>query len=407
MLSVRSEPKTVTLEELVASARRLRGAFAETAAAVDRAGEWPRANLDLLKASGFHALRVPVAWGGIAPEVPYADMAELVEMQIELAAGEPGTAHVWHQNLFSRDLFSADYLPDETKRTLARDILDEGVGLCAPISEAGRTRYAINTRCAPAKGGVTFNGTKKYGTGSEGARYALVAAPWEDGSSGLHFGLIRLDADGVTNHHDWDAMGQRTTCSHTFTYDNVFVPDGWHWHVDPQNGRTDWTGSTVLGLVAQLFFTAAILGSGVGALDAMRDVIRTKVRPVDPSWASAAEDPSIRHAAGRYSAVLAAARAATMEAAREFVSHVVDGTPRSDVSLKMMQAKIAATDAALEVSSDMFRSCGATAASRTLGLDRFWRNARTISLQDPIDVKYLHLGDWVLSGVTPPMSSIT
>jgi hypothetical protein len=56
----------------------------------------------------------------------------------------------------------------------------------------------------------------------------------------------------------------------------------------------------------------------------------------------------------------------------------------------------------------MFELTGARSTSNTYRLDRFWRNARTFSLHDPIMAKLAIIGGYDLTGEftmpTPPQS---
>ena len=39
--------------------------------------------------------------------------------------------------------------------------------------------------------------------------------------------------------------------------------------------------------------------------------------------------------------------------------------------------------------------------------DRHWRNARTLTLHDPVSYKLRLVGDWLLNGASPPISVYT
>jgi hypothetical protein len=39
------------------------------------------------------------------------------------------------------------------------------------------------------------------------------------------------------------------------------------------------------------------------------------------------------------------------------------------------------------------------------GFDRHWRNARTLSLHNPLDFKSMHAGDYLVNGNLPPVDS--
>jgi alkylation response protein AidB-like acyl-CoA dehydrogenase len=66
------------------------------------------------------------------------------------------------------------------------------------------------------------------------------------------------------------------------------------------------------------------------------------------------------------------------------------------------EAKAAATEASLHVSSKLIELAGSRATLQEFGLDRHWRNARTHSVHDPVRWKYRAVGDYWLNGVNPP-----
>ncbi|MBK4241987.1 hypothetical protein JJP57_23915, partial [Enterobacter hormaechei] len=49
--------------------------------------------------------------------------------------------------------------------------------------------------------------------------------------------------------------------------------------------------------------------------------------------------------------------------------------------------KVLAHRAALFVAQELFEATGARSTKAALALDRFWRNARTHTLHDPLDYK--------------------
>jgi alkylation response protein AidB-like acyl-CoA dehydrogenase len=394
--------------EFFEKARELRKEFASSSADLDATGAPPLQNLKRIFESGFYELRVPRKFGGLAPDVP-SDTELLTAILTEFAAGESSTAHIWQvQMLITRTFFNTPEMPEEAKRILAREILEEGARFCMPTAEAGRTRFEMSTTCKRVPGGVVLTGHKKYGTGSQGARYSMATANYEcDGVTepGVHFLIVRTDADGVSIHNDWNHMGQRATGSNSVTYENVFVPDGWHWHA-AGNTKQNLAENRLSGPFNQISFTATILGSGLGALDALSTELHTRTRTTD-GWPSPVKDPVIQHDVGRLAAELAGARALTQQAARSVSRYAVENKDRGAVSVEMMQAKICVLNAVMNVTSDMFTNLGASSSGRNLGLDRFWRNARTLSLHDPINVKYRQVGQWVLEGTEPPISSIS
>ncbi|VVE34638.1 SfnB family sulfur acquisition oxidoreductase [Pandoraea iniqua] len=71
-------------------------------------------------------------------------------------------------------------------------------------------------------------------------------------------------------------------------------------------------------------------------------------------------------------------------------------------SVAVAQAKALSTTASLLASTKLFELSGTGATLADQGLDRFWRNARTHTLHDPVRWKYHAVGNYVLNGVRPP-----
>lgn len=64
-------------------------------------------------------------------------------------------------------------------------------------------------------------------------------------------------------------------------------------------------------------------------------------------------------------------------------------------------ARDRAGEVALEVTNEIFEVLGADASTRSLGLDRFWRNARIHTLHNPAEYKTRNVGRWFVSGLPP------
>jgi alkylation response protein AidB-like acyl-CoA dehydrogenase len=77
-------------------------------------------------------------------------------------------------------------------------------------------------------------------------------------------------------------------------------------------------------------------------------------------------------------------------------------TERAEAISVVNAARVHASDVALNVSSRLFEVTGARSTAVGHGLDNFWRNARTLSLHDPLHYKNVQLGDYLLNG-TPPL----
>ena len=58
-------------------------------------------------------------------------------------------------------------------------------------------------------------------------------------------------------------------------------------------------------------------------------------------------------------------------------------------------------DLVLELTTKLFNALSASAASSEKSLDRFWRNARTVSSHNPLIYKEKGIGDWEVNGTEP------
>ena len=80
---------------------------------------------------------------------------------------------------------------------------------------------------------------------------------------------------------------------------------------------------------------------------------------------------------------------------------------RDEASIAAGHAKVVTGEVALDIGQGIFRICGASATLEKYGLDRHWRNARTLTLHDPMDYKLRFAGDYTLNGRSPPISAYT
>ncbi len=382
--------RATEVEDLIQRAKALREVLATTSAQVDASGEVPKENLDQIGEAGLYRLSIPRAYGGLWDGKITSLSAAFVEVGTQLCAGEGSTGMLFLTSANVLRLLFVEHseLSETTRQQLAREVLEEHVRIVSSVAETGVKGHVTSRK---VDGGIVINGTKSFNTGSGGARYANVVHSLE-GEQGAHSALVPLDAPGVKLHHDWDNMGQRATISQTITYENVFVPDNWHWHL---NGL-----SPVFASLTFLMSASVTLGIGEGGYDAMLAYVREGKRSLTPGWTDGTTDPLVRKRVGEFSTRLAAAHALLREASKQLEQTEEDADPRSLIAA-VMRAQAACIDAAVKTTSEMFELTGARSTSNRYRLDRFWRNARTFSLHDPIEAKLSGLGGFELTGESP------
>jgi alkylation response protein AidB-like acyl-CoA dehydrogenase len=125
--------------------------------------------------------------------------------------------------------------------------------------------------------------------------------------------------------------------------------------------------------------------------------------------ASPTEDPYILHHVGELDVAIESA-ASLLDRACDALDEcrVTRATHDRDVAtVAVSRAKIGTNDAALRATSELFKICGTRSTLGNWGFDRHWRNARTLTLHDPVDYKYRLIGEYVLNRTPPPVSGWT
>jgi alkylation response protein AidB-like acyl-CoA dehydrogenase len=374
--------------------------IAPAAAAHDEQGRYPTKAAAALKRSGVLRTAVPMAYGGAGFSSRFS-----LEVQVRLSIADSAVAQIFkiHDEL-TRELFV--YSPAEFRPALARKLLDDNAILGLAVAESGRkVDDPWKTVAMPqADGSFLIDGQKIYTTGAAEADYIVAWAfnPQVEGIAanpllGVQGNLVPANTAGVTIHRDWDAIGQRATDSGTITFKNVKTKPDWKCSI---SGQAPLPHAS---LRYQAGFAAVLIGLGIGALRAAIPFITSKSRP----WPSAgvdtaADDPFVRRLTGELTADLAAAYALTLATGDLLDAHERGEIDRTALAAPIYAAKAAASRAGVRATSEIFALMGTRSAARAHGFDRFWRNARTVSLHDPVDWKHSELGQHVLTGWDPP-----
>ncbi|MEW1721546.1 SfnB family sulfur acquisition oxidoreductase [Streptomyces sp. NPDC093109] len=395
--------------EALAVAAALAEEFRTGAAARDEERALPRAELDRLSASGLLAVSVPRAYGGA--EVSARTLAEVFRL---LAAADPSLAQIPQSHFVYVNVLRSQGTDAQRKFFFGEVLAGRRFGNAQ--SEKGTAHVRdIRTRLVPRAdidGVLLLNGEKHYATGALFADWIPVLARLGAGDEGqgngdddapLHVAYVRRDAPGVTVVDDWDGMGQRTTASGTVRLVDVEVAAD---RVVPHH--LTFEGPQLHGAVAQLLHAAIDAGIAVGALAEAAAFVRTHSRPwfeaVGEGYGTTAEDPLLVQRFGELGLDVRASDALLRAAADAVDTASADLTDRSaaEASIAVAAAKVHAARAAVETGSALFEVAGTRAALDGLNLHRYWRDARTHTLHDPVRWKVQHIGRYVLSGTRPP-----
>ncbi|RFA09896.1 hypothetical protein B7R54_12300 [Subtercola boreus] len=360
-------------------------------------GAPPRDALDLLRSYDLLNLVIPAELGGAGQS--WSTAAEVTRI---LARTDAGLAHAlgYHYTWVRFVVLYDSANGREIIRRTAREQL-----FWASIGSAFGGSGSIR---AEAGGGYIVDADRGFATGSPLADlFFTQTVSTDDG----RFYLTAVDTSlpGVSVADDWDAFGQRLSVSNAIVLDSVHIAASDLIAIFPAPGSGEPPAPLQSLMIPsfQLLFGYLNVGIAEGALLEARDYVREHGRPwLHSGVERAVDDPHIRALFGEHAAKVAGS-AAQVRSAAEVLEALAGGdipiTPetRGQAAELIAAAKVVSQRVGLDATSAIFEATGARSSARRHGLDRFWRNLRTVSLHDPLAHKLTELGDYVLKGVLP------
>lgn len=365
----------------------------------DRRGDDPTAELEPLRTSGLVNLLDPAEFGGGGA---HWQTAFRVVRVLARADGSLAQLLLYHYVNVANIATSAP--AGERERFYRRTI--EGRWLWGdsvnPVDP--------DLRLTPDGDGYRLDGFKRLSTGVSSGDRALVNAVVVGGEreGDVIAFVIDARADGVEHLGDWDALGQRQSASGSVRFTGVRVEP------DDVLGTLDGEPfSTLITAAIQLGFGNLYLGLAEGALAAARDITLAQPNAWFLSDADRyAEDPFVRRLYGELVSQAAAVEALADRVGALFDAETAKGDEvtaesRGALAIEIAKVKVVSSDLATDATSRVFEATGSSSTRSSVGLDLYWRNARTHSLHDPVDYKRLEVGAHYLTGVLQPLSLYT
>jgi alkylation response protein AidB-like acyl-CoA dehydrogenase len=360
----------------------------------------PYAQIDLLRAARFGALRVPRHLGGAG-----TSLRETFRLIMALASVDSNVAHILRSHFAFVEGTRRSTDPVQRERWLreaAAGAIVAGAATELGGHKVGAENFGTRLR-RDADGTLRLNGVKYYSTGSLYADALLyIALDEEDEVVSV---IVPFNRDGVTVEDDWDGLGQSLTGTGTTRLENVVV------EADEVIDRDALGNDQVKRFgVLQLYITAVIAGATRNAAnDAIALVRGREGRPFAHAAASPPADPLLQEVVGEMVSAAYAVEAIVLRAAEAQdaeADSVVDGLPDPDLAdraaLEAAEAKVIVDQIALTATARLFDLGGASATKRVRNLDRHWRNVRTLSTHNPLLHKAQAIGDGALNGTPLP-----
>lgn len=384
-------------EALAAPFRPLFTEIARRAANRDLERDLPHDAIRSLKEAGFGAVRLPIAHGGKGASLP-----QFFNLLIELSEADSNVTQALRAHFgYTEDILNSK---DAERRTLWFGRIARGETAGSAWSEIGAAAALdrFSTNVAERDGRLFLNGAKYYTTGSLFADWIDVGASDANGE-GIAV-AVRRNAEGVDVVDDWDGFGQTLTASGTTTFRNVVV--------EREDIVVDDQRFKYSSAFYQLVHLATLAGIGRAITTDVAKAVAERRRTYTHAAASrSSEDPQVLQVVGRIRAAAYAASAITLQAAssleRAYEAHFIDDPEAEEkanaiAELEAAQAQTVVSDLILEASTLLFDALGASATKKPAGLDRHWRNARTLASHNPRIYKHRIIGDFAVNGTPPP-----
>ncbi len=364
-------------QDLQASARELaRGEILPRAAEVDRGEDYPWDNVRALTDAGFFGMTIPEKYGGAGRS--YLDAVLVIE-EMSQVCGVTGRIAV-EANMGAVGAIMA-YGSEEQKRLAAGLVLaGDKPAICITEPGAGSAASEMTSRADRRGNGFVLNGGKHWITGGGVSRLHLIFARVfdrdgeEEGIGG--FIALRDETEGLVIGKREPTMGLRGIPEAEVIFQDMALPasslllpprglkKGFADLMNAYNGQRVGAATVALGLAQ---------GAYALALDYSQEREQFG-RPI-------AEFQGLQWMLADMSTRLAAARALVYKAA---VSGPEGGDPEAgpgfpDV-LAAAQAKIFASEMAIDVTNDALQIFGAAGYSRDRPLERMVLDARMFTI---------------------------
>lgn len=387
------EGTPTTPDGWIARARELRDIYALDDAARDRANKTPYDEIALLKASGLNRLMGPVEHGGGAGEWPLA-----YKVIREVSAGDGSIGHLlgYHYMWFNVPRLAGT--PEQIARIEAEATRNNWV-------MAGAINARDNDVVVRDEGDhLVFNGRKNFATGVKIADVTILEGVLE--GTDIHVvAPVPTNQPGMITHDNWDNMGQRLTESGSTTIKDVRVPWTDAIGFTPDKKFHERAYATMNVPLGQLVFGAIWLGIAAQALDETA-VYAHKHGKGWGGYDRLIDEPRVLDVLGDLTAKLWAAEALVDQVAQEGLElhrnpDAVTPRSRGEYKIRSASVKIIADATALEITSRIFEITGARSTAEKFRFDRFWRNARTHTLHDPVFYQKQEIGNFLLHDEIP------
>lgn len=357
--------------ELRARARALAADKVQPRAAeVDRSEQYPWETVTDLVEAGFMGMTIPAEWGGQGRS--FLDAVLVIE---EMAKVCGVTARIVVEANMGAISAVMRYGTDKQRKLAAGLVLaGDKPAICITEPDAGSAASEMTTRAERKGDRWIINGKKHWITGGGVSKLHMIfARVFEDGEEkGIGaFLAVRGEADGLEIGRREPAMGLRGIPECEVLFNDLEVPDEMAL-LQADDLRRGFARLMTAYNSQRVGAATVAMGIAEGAYELALDYAKQREqfgRPI-------AEFQGLQWMLADMSIGLAASQALVYNAAR---SAETSDTGFPDM-LMAAQAKVHASETAIEATSDALQVFGAMGYSRNLPLERMYRDARMFTI---------------------------
>ena len=379
-------PSATASKHLETAAKIARDVLAPHAADVDTNGRFPRESIEALSQAGLLGVSLPTAHGGLGE-----DMRAFAAITEELAAACGSTAMIFVMHVAaSQAIASGQNL--HSQNGLLRELATGDHLTTLAFSERGsRSQFwAPVSKLAAENGGFRTRAEKSWVTSASHADSYVSSAQKPDAASPLESTVyfVRTSAPGVKVSGRFNGLGLRGNDSAPVTLEDVAVAER-----DLISALGD--GATTMLTVVLPWFSigTAAMSNGLARAAVAITTTHLSEAKLEHTGSALRDLPNLR------------ARLAEMfsrtEQSRALLGHTLGhiGSGSAAAPLYVLTARLAALQAAVDVTDLAMKACGGAAFSRQLGLERVFRDARAGWVMAPTVDHLLEFSGRALTGL--------
>ncbi|HEX7151583.1 MAG TPA: acyl-CoA dehydrogenase family protein [Thermoanaerobaculia bacterium] len=378
-LKAEQNPHLETATQLAA------GIVAANAAAVDEAGTFPRQNLDALASAGLLGLCVPAQLGGGGQSM--RAFAGVVE---ELATACPSTAMIYVMHVTAAQAIASSPTLKQRDEILREIAAGRHLTTLAFSETGSRSQFwaPVSRLESDGNGGFITSASKSWVTSADHADSYVSSAQRPGAASPLEstIYLIRRGTTGVRTSGDFRGLGLRGNDSSPVALEELHVDAG---ELISAQGEG---ANTMLQVVLPWFsIGTAAMANGISRAATARTAQHMQATGFAHTGTALRDLPTLRARLADMSVRVSQSRA-LLGYTLDVIESGSDAAP-----LFVLQSRLAAIEAATDVTDLAMKACGGAAFSKQVGVERFFRDARAGWVMAPTAD---HLRDFVGRALT-------